>query len=103
MGWCTSRTAAEAGSISAVKSSLPTRSSDRKSTRLNSSHLGISYAVLFLQKNRLKAWNGGSTLRAAPQHPPARRARAGLAPLLHQGPREQARVPVVSRVALLFF
>src|ERR1035438_6723040 len=27
---------------------------DRKSTRLNSSHLGISYAVFCLKKNRLK-------------------------------------------------
>src|SRR5205814_8822648 len=33
---------------------------DRKSTRLNSSHLGISYAVFCLKKKR----NGGAVLRA---------------------------------------
>src|ERR1039458_10608739 len=33
--------------------SLPDRS-DRKSTRLNSSHLGISYAVFCLKKNKHK-------------------------------------------------
>src|ERR1035438_10847325 len=31
--------------------SMDTRSPDRKSTRLNSSHLGISYAVFCLKKN----------------------------------------------------
>src|SRR5258705_6275541 len=29
---------------------------DRKSTRLNSSHLGISYAVFCLKKKRNRAW-----------------------------------------------
>src|SRR5258705_1674657 len=29
---------------------------DRKSTRLNSSHLGISYAVFCLKKKKLKFW-----------------------------------------------
>src|ERR1039458_3750045 len=33
-------------------SGLAIRSTDRKSTRLNSSHLGISYAVFCLKKNR---------------------------------------------------
>src|SRR5258705_1159861 len=38
--------------------------SDRKSTRLNSSHLGISYAVFCLKKKRTtKAWD--------PEGPPA--------------------------------
>src|ERR1035441_3259094 len=32
------------------RSPLDTRSADRKSTRLNSSHLGISYAVFCLKK-----------------------------------------------------
>src|SRR5947199_5207200 len=42
-----------AGSMSA-----PTRStsSDRKSTRLNSSHLGISYAVFCLKKKKKKIY-----------------------------------------------
>src|ERR1039458_1548694 len=31
--------------------------SDRKSTRLNSSHLGISYAVFCLKKKKLLGWN----------------------------------------------
>src|SRR3712207_6954246 len=31
---------------------LPTHASDRKSTRLNSSHVNISYAVFCLKKNK---------------------------------------------------
>src|ERR1035441_6314395 len=31
--------------------------SDRKSTRLNSSHLGISYAVFCLKKKQTQAWD----------------------------------------------
>src|SRR6201999_4624289 len=38
------------------------RNKDRKSTRLNSSHLGISYAVFFL-KNKIKE-NGANRLIA---------------------------------------
>src|SRR5205814_4430112 len=38
---------------------LATRGSDRKSTRLNSSHLGISYAVFCLKKKK-----GGAAHRA---------------------------------------
>src|ERR1035438_3331719 len=33
---------------------------DRKSTRLNSSHLGISYAVFCLKKNQEHDWHGRS-------------------------------------------
>src|SRR5258705_1221598 len=33
---------------------------DRKSTRLNSSHLGISYAVFFLKKKNLKRYHRSS-------------------------------------------
>src|SRR5262245_64162284 len=33
---------------------LPATSADRKSTRLNSSHLGISYAVFCLKKKKKK-------------------------------------------------
>src|SRR5258705_2243898 len=32
------------------------RAADRKSTRLNSSHLGISYAVFCLKKKNIAAW-----------------------------------------------
>src|SRR5262245_64224132 len=35
-----------------VRSAHPRGRADRKSTRLNSSHLGISYAVFCLQKKR---------------------------------------------------
>src|SRR5258705_7712212 len=34
---------------------VPRRSRDRKSTRLNSSHLGISYAVFCLKKKKSKS------------------------------------------------
>src|SRR5882724_12240753 len=50
--------------------------SDRKSTRLNSSHLGISYAVLCLKKKKEETAAqqrskqiGGAGLRDAPWHP----------------------------------
>src|SRR5262245_62989633 len=49
-----SASAARAGrmSTSAPFLSVTVRSSDRKSTRLNSSHLGISYAVFCLKKKK---------------------------------------------------
>src|SRR5262245_65107492 len=37
---------------------------DRKSTRLNSSHLGISYAVFCLKKKTRQARDGGDTPRS---------------------------------------
>src|SRR5438045_7467462 len=37
------------------------RGGDRKSTRLNSSHLGISYAVFCLKKKKIKLSIGGVT------------------------------------------
>src|ERR1039458_10478274 len=43
---------------------------DRKSTRLNSSHLGISYAVFCLKKNNMKLECGFSrAARGAPRCP----------------------------------
>src|ERR1035441_4928241 len=42
----------EANQRNAQKSTGPTSVTDRKSTRLNSSHLGISYAVFCLKKTR---------------------------------------------------
>src|ERR1035438_10663041 len=41
---------ASAGAGGSATGSLPDLATDRKSTRLNSSHLGISYAVFFLKK-----------------------------------------------------
>src|SRR5438045_6552103 len=41
-----------AGAVSAVRAGDPY--ADRKSTRLNSSHLGISYAVFSLKKKKTK-------------------------------------------------
>src|SRR5258705_4631573 len=35
---------------------VPSIGADRKSTRLNSSHLGISYAVFCLQKKQYRVW-----------------------------------------------
>src|SRR5205814_9105135 len=40
---------------SAIYDNAPFVLTDRKSTRLNSSHLGISYAVFCLKKKKLKA------------------------------------------------
>src|SRR5262245_30284367 len=44
--------------MTASITSSTTSSADRKSTRLNSSHLGISYAVFCLKKKRQIAING---------------------------------------------
>src|SRR5436853_5967679 len=48
-------------------------SSDRKSTRLNSSHLGISYAVFCLKKKKAPALSTPATRRLLP-HNTARRS-----------------------------
>src|SRR5438045_7195453 len=45
-------TPARAGTTPPIRSSTPGTTSDRKSTRLNSSHLGISYAVFCLKKKK---------------------------------------------------
>src|ERR1022692_3242546 len=56
------------------------KKTDRKSTRLNSSHLVISYAVFCLKKNRARAikncanpafagWNSGKDILAKPAFP----------------------------------
>src|SRR5438045_7185732 len=42
---------------------------DRKSTRLNSSHLGISYAVFCLKKKKTKKHNNGRVKRAGDINP----------------------------------
>src|SRR5436305_13261396 len=45
------------GSLSVVFGRGPRRTSDRKSTRLNSSHVRISYAVFCLKKKKSTALN----------------------------------------------
>src|SRR5439155_26529584 len=48
--------------MAAMPSSLPTIS-DRKSTRLNSSHVAISYAVFCLKKKKKKTHNSRITIK----------------------------------------
>src|SRR5436853_5584222 len=50
--------------------SVDARVRDRKSTRLNSSHLGISYAVFCVKKNKIEvgAPCTGDTVGAASKH-----------------------------------
>src|SRR5438105_9624434 len=54
---------------------LPTKTRDRKSTRLNSSHEWISYAVFCLKKKSLSQWRRGGVLLqrlgVAAHHAPA--------------------------------
>src|SRR3989454_8140218 len=57
---------------SRMSSSSPTRTSDRKSTRLNSSHLVISYAVFCLKKKKKRYGMSG-----ADSTPVCRRRRVG--------------------------
>src|SRR5205814_8260539 len=49
---CTAKRRSVRSSSSRVESKSFSDSSDRKSTRLNSSHLGISYAVFCLKKKK---------------------------------------------------
>src|ERR1039458_10726995 len=59
-----------------IKKSVPFDvESDRKSTRLNSSHLGISYAVFCLKKKQIKT-NSSCTVYVL-RHPTRRRQRHG--------------------------
>src|SRR5947199_1259886 len=61
---------------------------DRKSTRLNSSHLGISYAVFCLKKKSRHRHRATATAT-----PDRFRGRAGL-PAWRPGPRPGARPPL---------
>src|SRR5437773_9788020 len=54
MPWSKARTAPSYGNISATERSPPHMLKDRKSTRLNSSHITTSYAVFCLKKKTLK-------------------------------------------------
>src|SRR5262245_65958760 len=49
-----SRTFCTAGTRSAMRVAMMAMTTDRKSTRLNSSHLGISYAVFCLKKKKIQ-------------------------------------------------
>src|SRR5256885_11950783 len=54
------------GGAAVAKAVAAQRDGDRKSTRLNSSHLVISYAVFCLKKNKIKALrvrNANGTIR----------------------------------------
>src|SRR5947199_7374745 len=54
-----------AGSVSRHRRGRAKRSADRKSTRLNSSHLGISYAVFCLKKKNIKKYRKTVTIQIA--------------------------------------
>src|SRR5436309_9822053 len=49
-----------AACTSMVSTPIPARGEDRKSTRLNSSHVKISYAVFCLKKKKKKLWPTGT-------------------------------------------
>src|ERR1035441_278830 len=53
---------------------------DRKSTRLNSSHLGISYAVFCLKKRGHSRYEDDAAGRWPPGHPVGRSRCGGRAP-----------------------
>src|ERR1039457_1930116 len=57
----------------------PAASLDRKSTRLNSSHLVISYAAFCLKKKKIKKKNSTHNRRA--RHPHAKRLHSAVAPV----------------------
>src|ERR1035438_7555393 len=79
----------------ALKDLVDSDSADRKSTRLNSSHLGISYAVFCLKKSQIRC--------VAPDIPrdASRKGRAGLSPL--PGVSAARAIPDKNGAGLLFF
>src|SRR5256886_3578251 len=70
--WC----AASPGSRAVRSGSSPTTASDRKSTRLNSSHSQISYAVFCLKKKKKQIQPRASSKHAA--IPPKRHGVRGV-------------------------
>src|SRR5258705_2530811 len=65
---CAARATRRVSRRSARRATASRSARDRKSTRLNSSHLGISYAVFCLKKKQAKEWFYQQTRRpgAAP-------------------------------------
>src|ERR1035438_7488477 len=73
---------------------------DRKSTRLNSSHLGISYAVFCLKKKKkTKNNNNTSTINSDI----ARSCRMHRRPVLQAAPEGRFRVSACSLAVFFFF
>src|SRR5256885_4003916 len=56
---------------------------DRKSTRLNSSHLVISYAVFCLKKKNMSLWKGGSRWLPLPLARSYSRSHPGTGQVVH--------------------
>src|SRR5256885_5248892 len=79
----------------ALPSPAPNASRDRKSTRLNSSHLVISYAV-FCLKNQIRRREAGRSRRSVRPHGPWAR-RASAQPLRHP----IRRYPLLLRASVL--
>src|ERR1039457_3797727 len=78
---------------------------DRKSTRLNSSHLVISYAVFCLKKKRAAKVAGASALPASDTARVSRRmcVRVGAYPLCHSKISRQRRRIAVYSLPFFFF
>src|ERR1039457_3193552 len=79
-------------------------STDRKSTRLNSSHLVISYAVFCLKKKSIS--HAGAVLDSGPVPVPGRRLVADCAALLateSAGGRAHMRVTEAAGIVVFFF
>src|ERR1039458_8861693 len=73
--------------------------SDRKSTRLNSSHLGISYAVFCLKKKK----RAKHTRISSPPTSPNRACRPSDTHVGQGCPSGQARAPTAPTLLCLFF
>src|ERR1039458_1820953 len=80
---------------------MRTRTADRKSTRLNSSHLGISYAVFCLKKKK-KANHDAPHTRLEPRHR-LRRDRLRTCASAPAGPGARVRSAGGQELALFVF
>src|SRR5205814_10674183 len=102
---CDPRVHERPSSRSTAADSLPVRHGDRKSTRLNSSHLGISYAVFCLKKKNTNNAGAGIAGRPGPQRPGDRdqldRLVAVQLPVQHDAPA-RTQHSVRADVCLLF-
>src|ERR1017187_4224477 len=87
LGWCASVEMVNFAPLArAVRISVPLRS-DRKSTRLNSSHRCISYAAFCLKKDDLRTGNHGAAVAGVVGLASGRAHRHnGLCPTAHVSP-----------------
>src|SRR6266571_1245283 len=88
--------------IATSRSTSRRRPADRKSTRLNSSHMSISYAVFCLKKKN-NALPAEATPLTKPQHPNVRSVQASRLRALSSSASARADAKAFTRILFFFF